>query len=277
MGESRNVFISGATGYLGLALIDRLLERGHQVNALARPGSESKLPAGCAIVSGNALDSDTFVRAIPPAGTFVHLVGVPHPAPWKGKQFRAIDLVAAGQSIAAAQAAEIAHFVYVSVAQPAPVMKSYIAVRRACEATLRQARVNTTILRPWYVLGPGHRWPAALLPLYGLMERIPAIRDTARRLGLVTLEQMTETLLWAVENPCTGFRVLGVPAIRDIGALACPVLWSTARGEPRDALPRWSIMDCNYFSAQNSIFPEPTAEPQAAGRWSEDTKTPSCG
>ena len=38
--------------------------------------------------------------------------------------------------------------------------------------------------------------------MYWLMERIPATRDGARRLGLVTLEQMKNALVNAVENPC---------------------------------------------------------------------------
>ena len=43
---------------------------------------------------------------------------------------------------------------------------------------------------PWYVLGPGHRWPYLLLPMYKLMELLPSTRAGATRLGLVTLEQM---------------------------------------------------------------------------------------
>ena len=36
------------------------------------------------------------------------------------------------------------------------------------EALLRASGIPSTILRPWYVLGPGHRWPLALLPFYWL-------------------------------------------------------------------------------------------------------------
>src|SRR5262249_40321166 len=106
------------------------------------------------------------------------------------------------------------HFVYLSVAHPAPVMKAYIQVRSGCEALLRASGMNATILRPWYVLGPGHRWPYALLPIYALMELLPATRPGARRLGLVTLEQMVEALVCAVESPCHGVRVIEVPEIR---------------------------------------------------------------
>jgi len=96
-------------------------------------------------------------------------------------------------------------------------MKAYIQVRSECEAIIRESRMNATILRPWYVLGPGHRWPYLLLPMYKLMESFPATREGALRLGLVTLEQMCRALVHAVETPAQGVRILEVPEIRVSG------------------------------------------------------------
>ena len=94
------------------------------------------------------------------------------------------------------------------------MMKAYISVRAECEALIRKSGLNATILRPWYVLGPGHRWPYALVPAYWLLERIPATREGGQLLGLVTLEQMLQALIDAVEWPVTGVHFLGVPEIR---------------------------------------------------------------
>ncbi len=213
------VFITGGTGYLGRALIPKLLEQGHAVLALARSGSERKLPFGSTAVLGNALDAASFAAQVDPADTFVHLVGVSHPAPWKAEQFRAVDLASVRASVSAAREARVRHFVYVSVAHPAPAMKAYIEVRAECEALIAAAGLNATVLRPWYILGPGHRWPVILKPIYWLFERAPSTSDTARRLGLVTLEQMTGALVWAVNNPCQGIRVLSVSEIRRHGRM----------------------------------------------------------
>jgi uncharacterized protein YbjT (DUF2867 family) len=97
------------------------------------------------------------------------------------------------------------------------MMKAYLEVRAECERLLRDSNLNATIVRPWYVLGPGHRWPYALIPAYWLLERFPSTREGARRLGLVTLEQMLQTLTCPVDSPGSGMRVLGVPEIRDCG------------------------------------------------------------
>ena len=216
--HTRCVFVTGGTGYLGRPLIIELLNRGHRVRALVRPGSEAKLPQGCEVVPGDALDGSTYNQKIQPADTFVQLVGVPHPSPAKAALFRSVDLVSGRAAIKAAPGAGIQHFVYLSVAHPAPVMKAYIEVRAECETRLRESGMNATILRPWYVLGEGHRWPYVLIPMYWLFERISLTRDGARRLGLVTLEQIKWALVHAIENPCPGVRVLEVPQIRDSAA-----------------------------------------------------------
>jgi uncharacterized protein YbjT (DUF2867 family) len=150
----------------------------------------------------------------------VQLVGVPHPSPAKAAQFRSIDLVAGKASIEAAVSAGVRHFVYLSVAQPAPVMKAYIAARAECEATIRDRGLNASILRPWYVLGPGHRWPYALIPLYWILEQFPPTREGAERLGLVSLQQMIAALVRAVESPVSGVHVIDVPAIRAASKLS---------------------------------------------------------
>jgi uncharacterized protein YbjT (DUF2867 family) len=172
------------------------------------------LPQGCQSISGNALHAASYALHISPADTFVQLVGVAHPGPAKGKEFREIDFVSASGAIKAAKEAGVRHFVYLSVAHPAPMMKTYIQVRSECEQLLTESGMNATILRPWYVLGPGHWWPYALIPFYKLCEKIPATREGALRLGLVTHQQMVTALVHAVENPCTGRRVIEVPEIR---------------------------------------------------------------
>src|SRR6266545_3849174 len=204
-------FVTGGTGYLGRPLIARLIERGHSVRALARAGSESRLPAGSHLVTGNALQSGTWTDQVAPADTFVHLVGTPRPNPSKAREFREVDLASIRAAIDAACRAGVRHFVYVSVAHPAPVMQAYIEVRTEGEAMVRAAGINATILRPWYVLGQGHWWPCALLPMYALLERLPSTAESAARLGLVTRNQMVAALARAVEHPPEGIKVVEVP------------------------------------------------------------------
>lgn len=214
----REVFMSGGTGYVGGRLIPELLRRGHRVRVLVRSGSKKKLPEGCAVTVGDVRNSKTFATAVPPADTFIHLVGVPSPAPWKAKEFRALDLPSVRAALAAAHEAQVRHFIYISVAQPAPVMKAYIQVRAECEAFIQAGGVSATILRPWYILGPGHYWPIALWPVYKMLECLPVTAASARRLGLVTIQQMIAALIWTIEHPADGVRIIDVPGIRALAS-----------------------------------------------------------
>jgi uncharacterized protein YbjT (DUF2867 family) len=216
--RARPVFVTGGTGYLGRALIDALLARDYAVHALVRPGSEARLPPRAMPVTGDALDAASFVAAIPKQATVLHLVGTPHPSPSKAAEFQGVDLGSIRATASAAQRAGAGHIVYVSVAHPAPVMHAYVAARVEGEALVAATGIPATILRPWYVLGPGHRWPMLLLPVYALLRLLPATRDAADRLGLVTQAQMTAALLDAVANPPdAGMRIVEVPGIRRAG------------------------------------------------------------
>jgi uncharacterized protein YbjT (DUF2867 family) len=213
----RVVFLTGGTGYLGSRLIPHLLRRGHVVRAMARRSSVARLPPGCDVLTGDVLDRAALQDAIAGCDTIIQLIGTPKPAPWKGAQFRAVDRPSGLASIEAARNTHVAHFVYVSVAHPAPIMRDYIAVRSECEAAIRAAGLPATIIRPWYILGPGHWWPLLLKPSYWICEQIRAMRASALRLGLVTIHQTLGTLLWAVEHPPESVRIIEVPEIRSLG------------------------------------------------------------
>jgi uncharacterized protein YbjT (DUF2867 family) len=211
---ARKIFLTGGTGYMGSRLLSLLIERRHEVRALAREASLDKLPAGCTPVAGDALKQNAYTEQVRGCDTFMHLIGVAHPSPSKAEEFRSVDLASVQAAVPAAVSAGVRHFVYVSVAHPAPIMQAYWKVRVECEEMIRNSKLNATILRPWYVLGPGHRWPYALLPMYWILERLPGARDTARRLGMVSIDQMLRALIRAVDHPADGFRIVPAQEIR---------------------------------------------------------------
>jgi hypothetical protein len=53
-----------------------------------------------------------------------------------------------------------------------------------------------------------------MIPVYWLLGAIPSVREGARRLGLVTIDQMVATLTWAVDTAGNESRTLDVPDIR---------------------------------------------------------------
>jgi len=212
----RRVAITGATGYMGQVVTCRLLANGHDVTALVRPGTRHRVAAGAHVTELDLFDPRAMTRALQGRDTVLHLVGTAHPNPSKAEQFVNVDLASAKACATAAAAAGVQHLVYVSVAHPAPVMQAYISARMEADRAIAATRLTATVLRPWYVLGPGHRWPVLLRPVYALARIIPSLRAGATRLGLVTLEQMTNALVNAIERPprAGSLSVVEVPEIR---------------------------------------------------------------
>ena len=211
-----DILVTGGTGYIGRSLIPPLTARGHRVRVLAREESVDRVPAGATTVIGDALNDESVASALRTGDTLIHLVGTPHPTPSKADQFEKVDLVSIRASVNAARRVRIDHLVYVSVAHPAPIMQAYLWVRTLGETMIREAGITSTILRPWYVLGPGRQWPKVILPLYKLAEWFPGTQATAERLGLVTIEQFMIAMISAAENPpIRGHRrIIDVPAIK---------------------------------------------------------------
>lgn len=212
------IFITGGTGYIGKRLISALVKEGdYEIKALVRKQSAHKLPPGCEPVLGNALDSRSYLDKIPERAIFIHLVGVPHPSPRKKQEFREIDGVSVREAAIAAVQAHVRHFIYMSVSQyPSSIMKDYQQVRFMGEKLVKGTGIPCSFVRPWYVLGPGHWWPVMLLPFYWLASLFPASREIARQQGLVTIDQVIATLIYATRNAPTSPMVYTVPEIRQI-------------------------------------------------------------
>jgi uncharacterized protein YbjT (DUF2867 family) len=212
----QSVFITGGTGYTGRRLIARLLQQGYAVTALVRKQSLDKLPAGCQPLLADPFDAGSFAHSIAPNSIFIQLLGVAHPGPRKKELFYSVDLASVKASVAAAKDADVTHFIYVSVAQyPTKIMESYQQVRAQGEDMVLSAGLKATIIRPWYVIGPGHYWPLLLQPLFWLLQYIPATAEKAKALALVSLHKMLLALESAVkqlpENQC---RIIEIEEIR---------------------------------------------------------------
>jgi uncharacterized protein YbjT (DUF2867 family) len=201
MNASKNVFVTGGTGYLGKRLIALLLEDGYNVKAVVREKSLHKLPEGCTAVYCDPFSADDLVKHIEAGSVFVQLLGVSHPGPSKKELFYKIDYRSGVASIDAAVKAGCSHFVYLSVAQtPTSIMKDYQQCRAKCEEILFDSGMKAVVLRPWYIIGTGHYWPLLFTPLFRLLEQIPATAEKAKALRLVPLNKMLKQLVNAVEQ-----------------------------------------------------------------------------
>ncbi|MFN0117487.1 MAG: NAD(P)H-binding protein [Elusimicrobiota bacterium] len=218
MNEIKSIFITGGSGYIGKALIEELSKSNYSITVLCRKGSENKIQKKTNIVFGDALKAETFQHLIPENSVFIQLIGTPHPGPHKKDLFESIDLVSGLESVKAATQKKTSHFIYLSVAQPAPIMKDYIRVRSRVEQEIQLSGINATILRPWYVLGPEHYWPSVLIPFYQLVKIFPPLKKRIGRFEFVSLKEIVQNIVFSIQNPPNGIRVWEVPDIKNRGS-----------------------------------------------------------
>lgn len=179
--RSRSISITGATGFLGLRLIQAFREAGWQVRAIVRPGTTKALPNGVDRREAALHDVAALSGAIAGSDVVVHTAGVVRAA--RRLDFDRVNVDGTRAVVLAANAAR-ARLVHISSLAaigpgtaerpareddaPRPV-NAYGHSKLAGEEAVRQhATVPWIILRPSAVYGPGDR---GFLPLVQMARR----------------------------------------------------------------------------------------------------------
>ncbi len=150
---SRPLFLTGASGFVGAAVLDELLSRGYRVNALLRGRAIER--EGVTSFQGDLFDDGVLDVALRDCTAAIHLVGIIRERPDKGQTFERIHYEGAKHVIDAARRNGVRRFVHMSaigVQEDSP--SEYASTKARAEAHLRQAGLDFTILRPSIIHGP---------------------------------------------------------------------------------------------------------------------------
>ncbi|MFN8062059.1 MAG: NAD-dependent epimerase/dehydratase family protein [Vicinamibacterales bacterium] len=158
------VFVTGGTGYLGRAIVRRLVAAGHAPVVFGRTAPESGLPG--ALVRGDILDVDAVARALDGCDAVVHAAA--HVSIWERDPaiFTRVNVDALSALIAAAERLAIPRIVYTSSFLALPptgatttivandYQRTKVRARAlACEAIERGAPL--ACVYPGVIYGPG--------------------------------------------------------------------------------------------------------------------------
>lgn len=205
---TRSVAVTGATGFIGGAIVRSLLDDGWRVRALVRPTSIDKpLPAEVERVVGTLADDASLRELLHATDAVVHCAGVVRGA--RRSTFMRINAEALeGLARLAAEETRVKRFLHISsLAATRPEISPYAASKRAGELALaREARTMAwLVLRPPPVYGPGDR---ELLPLFKAMARgvAPAWGDRSARFSLIFISDLVSAAAqWlSSATPATG-------------------------------------------------------------------------
>lgn len=204
----RSIAITGATGFVGGVLLNRLASMDWHVRALVRPASVHKRPGQSATewVSGDLEDTNSLRRLVAGVDAVVHCAGAVRGASLKN--FECVNVEGVTRMVSAARSERPApRFLLISsLAAREPHLSHYAASKRKGEDTLvsNAGRMPWVIFRPSAIYGPGDQ---EMLPLFRWMCRgmAPVIGSPGKRISLLYVEDMADAIVHFLERgTCCG-------------------------------------------------------------------------
>ena len=145
--------MSGATGFVGSALVDAALAAGHQVKALTRRDQPAR--DGVEWISGALDRPEALATLAAGADAVIHVAGVINA---DAAGFEAGNVAGTAAMLAAAKCAGVTRFVHLSsLAAREPGLSAYGASKARAEKLVEASPLATVMVRPPAVYGPGDR------------------------------------------------------------------------------------------------------------------------
>lgn len=146
------VALTGATGFVGRATLDRVIKSGWKVRALTRRDQPKR--AGVTWVDGALDRPESLATLCEGADAVLHIAGVVNAPNAAG--FEAGNVTGTANLLTAAKTAGISRFVHISsLSAREPQLSDYGASKAKAEKLVATSLTDWTIIRPPGVFGPG--------------------------------------------------------------------------------------------------------------------------
>jgi dihydroflavonol-4-reductase len=213
---------TGATGYLGSALVDLLVRRGHAVRAVVRDRTRAAalLPAGVELAVTDLGDADGLRRAAQGCTAVLHLAGA---VGGTADDIRRVNVDGTRAVLAAAVAAGVPTFVHTGTGAalmdatgamaeepvaPRALTDAYSTAKAEADALVRASGLDVRIVSPGCVYGPSPRGPYSYtgLLLGAASGEVPEVVDAT--VSWVLAGDVAAGMLLALERGEPGRRYL---------------------------------------------------------------------
>jgi NADH dehydrogenase len=199
------VFVTGGTGYVGAAVVRRLLADGHEVRCLVRqPGKLGALTSGApnaSEVRGDLLAPESYSKALAGADAVVHLVGIIREKIGKGMTFESIHVDGTRLVVDAARQAGVRRFVHMSaLGARRGAVSGYHRSKWEAEEIVRGSGMTATIFRPSVIFGPDDEFVRLLA---GIVKAplTPVFGNGLYRMQPVSIHTVADVFAKAITRP----------------------------------------------------------------------------
>lgn len=226
------ILVVGATGAVGREVCRLLVERGHEVRALVRPGSggdplEQLRQTGAEIVHGDLKDSASLDAACRGARAIVSTASSTI-SRQPGDSIESVDRDGQLALVESAERAGAGHFVYVSFAELSadfPLQRA----KRAVEDRLMRSKLAYTILRPANFM---EVWLGPHLGFEPLEGRVRVFGSGEAPVSWISLANVAQFAVEAIDSSAARNRVIDLGGPEAISPLDVVRIFEAALGRP---------------------------------------------
>jgi NADH dehydrogenase len=209
------ILVTGATGFVGPAIVRALVETGHTVRVLERkPGRSASLPSQEA-VQGDVTDAASLRRATDAQDVVVHLVALLSGRP---EEFQRVMEQGTRDLVAAAKDAGAQRFVLMSALGTDEQTKDLVPYYHAkwdMEQTVKGSGLEHVIFRPSFIFGPGGGALQQFARIAKLAPVTPIVGPGTQRIQPIWIDDLAAYFAAGIEKPEAADRTfeLGGPDI----------------------------------------------------------------
>lgn len=200
---SRTIAVLGGSGFVGRALVARLLARGDRVRVLSRDAdAAARIPAGAEPLVGDVFDGAFLRKTFERADAVINLVGILNERGDDGRGFHKVYVELANTMIAAMQATGVRRLLQMSALHAGDGDSHYLKARGEAEALVRASALDWTLFRPSVIAGPGDGLFCRFAQLLRFAPALPIGRADAR-FQPVWIGDVVDAFLRALDDDTT--------------------------------------------------------------------------
>ena len=207
-----NIFLTGASGFVGKEILKRLLEKDYNVFALIR--DEKKLNItheNLTLVNGDILKVDTYKNALSNCDAIINLVGIIREYPKRGITFYKLHFEATKNLVDLAKQFHIKRFIQMSAnGTRENAVSNYHKTKYMAENYVIKSDLDYTIFRPSVVYGPGDEFINMLNSMMKRTFLFTYFGDGGYKMQPVSVYEVAELFVNAIENRNTFKKIYSV-------------------------------------------------------------------
>jgi uncharacterized protein YbjT (DUF2867 family) len=262
------ILVAGGSGFIGRAVVRRLVREGFDVAAMTAHPSRSAARIqgmGARVVRGDVLDSATLPAAVDGVAAVVQALTFPTfpvQVPRKRYTFEEFDHLGVARLVTAASKAGVGRFVFVSGSGAAPDVRApWFLAKWAGEEAVRAAGIDHAIVRPSWIYGPEDRALNSFVAFHRALPFVPVVGDGRQRLQPVFVDDVAEVVARAAsqDGPIGTFEV-GGPDVLSMDEVLRVMMDVRGHRKPLLHVPVWMVKLAGAFAR---ALPNPRLSPEA--------------